>query len=190
MASRVVLSQHIFVFVPPISTFRIRWLDSMLCSIDEPGVSAEYRFFRITRSSFYNQFLPHLFAISTGLKRLNRAFLNIFGHEIADEVFPVALAVRGSGGTGDPDNQAAQIAQFLAQPVNGFADAAGGRHFRRRAWLAEHILHIDNDKRCFRRIERIIKMMPPAAGEHPIDNFLPNGDRVNHTGLFGRPGRF
>ena len=96
------------------------------------------------------------------------------GDEVVVETVPIAaLAVAGVG-AGDPDDAHAERSELRVEPVDGGADRARDRHFRRRARLDECVLHVDNDERGLGRVERIEQVEPVAPSQHPVDDLFAN----------------
>ena len=53
-----------------------------------------------------------------------------------------------------------------------FDDASRGGHFGRRTWLAEGLLHVDDDHRSMRGRKCIEEMQAASPGDNAIDDVL------------------
>ena len=115
-------------------------------------------------------FVPQERAVTAGRHVRHRALAHVRGDDVIEEVFPVAAAAAGIEHADDPDHLPARAAQGLRERVDVRDDTARGRDFRRRARLAERVLHIDDDQGGFRGLDLIINMVAAAARHDALDD--------------------
>jgi hypothetical protein len=83
---------------------------------------------------------------------------------------------RAGGGRLHPSDGAAGRAKGAGQPVDVRHDVAGGRNLQREAFGDEVVLHIDDDQRGARGIDRIMTRQPALT---PYDAVLDlGGNRI------------